>query len=55
MDGMEVLLYFVGLLIVSVAVGTMTTPPVGFIVLGGGMMISIAIGSLVRHFTSNRG
>ena len=55
MDAAEVLFYFVGLLIVSVAVGSMTTPPVGFIVLGGGTMISIAVGALVRHFTSNKG
>jgi hypothetical protein len=55
MDGTEVLCYFIGLLIVSVAVGSMTTPPVGFIVLGGGIMISIAVGAIVRHFTPNRG
>jgi hypothetical protein len=55
MDGMEVLFYFVGLVIIAVAVGSMTTPPVGFIILGGGMMISIAVGALVRHFTPNRG
>ena len=51
MDGLEVPFYFIGLIIVSVAVGSMTTPPVGFIVLGGGTMISIAVGALIRHFT----
>jgi hypothetical protein len=55
MDVVEIFFYFIGLLIVSVAVGTITNPPVGFIVLGGGIMISIAVGALVRHFIPSKG
>lgn len=49
MDGMEVIAYLFGLCIVSVAVGSLLSPPIGFLVLGGGIMISVAVGAFLRY------
>ncbi len=44
----ETFIYFIGLVIASIAIGIMTIAPIGFLVFGAGIMISVAVGAILR-------
>ena len=43
------MMYFVGLVIVSIAIGSLYTAPLGFMVLGGGLVIAGTVDSLIKY------